>query len=404
MSTRWSRRAVGHLLVMATTGLAPPSELQQKIAGCGPAVVEELLLAATRHGVTRWVAEALLAARGLDAEARRSITGSANRVLRDHLRTTSQLPMISQALDELGTPWLAFKGPVLAELAYRRPDLREYVDLDIMVPPEALTEVLHGLERLGCRFVGRDWSTLRRDQAGQLSLQAPGGVLLDLHWELFNDPRIRRSFRFPGTHDLLATGQRLRINDVDVLTLNPIDTVVHTALHACVSGGWRLLWLKDLEQALLAAESDADEIAARAHEWGAGLAVAVMLQRAVRVLGFTPPEGLMPALARQSAWSHALAAVDRLAPIEQRTGAGSLTRVVTHPTRSTRRTTGRSTVELARRTGEFAYGHMLRALPERGAAQAPRDDRLRREFLTAVQQRASQGKDSPGKAGATTQG
>ena len=81
---------------------------------------------------------------------------------------------------------------------------------------------------------------------------------------------------------------------VSFATLGPVDLVVQVATHAAYSGGHRLMWLADLRGSLAAAtESGADPsaILGVADEWGARLALGVMLGRASHEVGaLVPPE------------------------------------------------------------------------------------------------------------------
>ena len=58
------------------------------------------------------------------------------------MELTSQLFQILDRLKGQGIRALAFKGPVLAQQLYDQPFRREFVDLDILVPTEAVGRVI----------------------------------------------------------------------------------------------------------------------------------------------------------------------------------------------------------------------------------------------------------------------
>lgn len=261
---------------------------------------------AQRHGVVGCLWTALRAS-GLeqrrDAEATRiAYTASLGR----HLRTLSDLDLVADVLGGVGVAPLVLKGPVLAEAVYRRPDLRGYVDLDVLVAPAEFPIALSALERAGFTVYERNWPLVRDRRLGALRLTSPAGGVLDLHWHLFYEERIRAALPVP----MAALRDRSRVVGVggrQVRTLDSLDTLIHLAVHAALDGGDRLVWLKDLEQALLyRAAPDWDAVAERAAEWHAAPAVALMLHRAGRILGAPVPPRLLPRLAPDRLWRGAV--------------------------------------------------------------------------------------------------
>src|SRR5262249_9149351 len=74
-----------------------------------------------------------------------SVVVEFRRWLRAHtlhnMELTNQLFRILDRLKSAGIPALAFKGPVLAQQLYDQPFRREFIDLDIMVPTDAVGNV-----------------------------------------------------------------------------------------------------------------------------------------------------------------------------------------------------------------------------------------------------------------------
>ena len=99
-------------------------------------------------------------------------------------------------------------------------------------------------------------------------------------------------------------------------TLDPEDTVIHLALHAVVSGGNRLVWVKDIEQAVLVGSQDGSldwgTLIDRRRSAGAGLPVGTMLAQTSRILGTPVPDRVLRHLSAGRAWSRVAQAAERV--------------------------------------------------------------------------------------------
>ena len=267
-----------------------------------PHGIAPLHRAAVRHRVIGclWTA---LRATGLAERPDAALTREAyTSALGRHLRTLSDLELVLDVLGGYGVAPLVLKGPVLAEVVYRRPDLRAYVDLDVLVAPAEFPVALSALERAGCTIYERNWPLVRDRLLGALRLATPAGTVLDLHWHVFYERPLREALPV----NLAVVRGRARTVELAgrrVRTLDGLDTLVHLALHAALDGGDRLVWCKDIEQALLyRAVPDWDLVAARAGEWHAAPAVALMLGRARRVLGVPVPRSVLRGLVPDRGW------------------------------------------------------------------------------------------------------
>lgn len=268
------------------------------------------------------------------------------------LRAMGDLAHLAPALDGLGIPWLVIKGPVLAETYFARPDLRCYNDLDVVVPGRALGAVLAATDGAGGRLLDRNWPRLRELEVSELLLRLGHGTLLDLHWQLFNYPAVRRKSGV-SLAELLERARPVRLGGTAVLTLDPTDTLLHVAAHGTLSGGNRLVWLKDVERVVATDTPDWDEVVDRARSWRIGPAVALALTRASRVLGAAVPAGVPEAMAEGRAYLAAGAIADRVAPPARSTGARSIAQLVS---RSARQDTTATAVEIARRLAAVITG------------------------------------------------
>jgi hypothetical protein len=206
----------------------------------------------------------------------------------NQMRIVTDLAGFAATIAPLEIPWITFKGPVAAQLLYARPELRTYRDLDVLVPRSDFTRTVAFLQRSGIEVLDRNWTLIDREHRGQLHVTLPLGTVADLHWHLLNRGVVRDAFDVDMT-EVLDRTRTVRISGVDVHTLDAADGLVHLGLHAALSGGDRLIWLKDIERAIEVETPDWDDVIERALRWGAGAAVAVLLRRAATVLGAEVP-------------------------------------------------------------------------------------------------------------------
>lgn len=261
----------------------------------GPA----LPAAAERHGVPGFVRLFLVSlgaagVEGLDATLL-ALDHARLAGLHVHLRALADLATIAPTFEAARIPWAVLKGPALAELVYPRPDLRSYGDLDLLVAPEAFGDALEALEALGGRVLDLNWRLAAEMVRGEISLALPSGTQLDLHWHPINDVAVRRRLGL-RTEELLGRAQVANLRGVSSRVLGPLDSLVYVAVHGCLSGGYRLVWLEDVHRSVVAFPPGWEELLADASDGGVSFLVGLMLDR-VRRLRRTPvPSGLVEAL------------------------------------------------------------------------------------------------------------
>jgi Uncharacterised nucleotidyltransferase len=326
----------------------PPDEPVPALAGyVGRHGADRIGALAARHGVTGCLWTAMRASGlggvpGAETVRMRHATAVAN-----HLRTLTDLDLVDSRLRAAGIRHLVLKGPVLAEAVYRRPDLREYVDLDLLVAPADFAAAIAALEAGGCTLYERNWRLMHRRLIGEVRLFTPAGTVVDLHWHLVSEvePRTALEVDMAG---IWARARQVDVRGRPVLTLDPVDTLLHVGVHACLSGGNRLVWLKDVEQAARRlAGADWEAVLDRARRWRAGPALAVILTRARSVLGAPVPADLPRRLAPDWRWRAITRVADALAPAGQPRVDASVSRLVA---RSSRGDPSASRRELLRRS------------------------------------------------------
>ncbi|WP_091767961.1 nucleotidyltransferase domain-containing protein [Blastococcus aurantiacus] len=310
-----------------------------------PAVDQSRLVdLALRHRVVAPVLTSLAGSSAFDPDVRRRLRALTRM---DHLRSLQvegECRHVGAALRE--TPWLVVKGPALARGYYRRPELRAYGDLDILVRPADFALSLERLSEAGYRLLDRNWTHLLQTMSGEVHLLSPRGVLVDLHWDLTNDLATRESYAMVA-RSFFERAEPVRIADAEFQTLDPLDTVVHTAVHAARSGGDRLVWMKDLEQLVLAGRFTWPALAVRSAEHHAILPVTVMLHRMRATLDVPRVSHAdLRSLGGPRTWQWVGKAVDRFAPLLGAGPDGSIARMYARSTRSDSRS---ASTELARR-------------------------------------------------------
>lgn len=315
--------------VVRTVISGDTDELTAAVAGRDLSTIPQL---AELHGIAPAAFLALSEVAGTDPLVIDRLRSGYHRGVRAHLLALGGLDLVYDVLEPI-TPWLAVKGPVLAEAVYRRPDLRSYVDLDVVVSPNHFPAAVAALELAGCRVLDRNWRRLASERPGELRLVLPSGLLVDLHWHVLHQPRLRDAFSI----DPFVVARRsceVEIGGRCVRTLDPALTLVHLALHASLAGGDKLVWVMDLHQAVTNLETDWDAVVEVAQRTGAALPTAAMLDRARRVVAFEVPDTVMRTLRRSRAWASLVDGVTRTQPVERASGRPSLSRIVVRSTRS----------------------------------------------------------------------
>jgi hypothetical protein len=239
-----------------------------------------------------------------------------------------------------------------------------YHDLDILVPEDAFADTIDALEASGFHLVDRNWTLIRRERRGQLHVALRLGTLADVHWHLINRERVRRSLTLPMP-EIFERARAVSLFGLELRTLDPVDTLTHLCLHAALSGGDRLIWLKDVERAIATEGPDWQQVVDRACGWGASPLVGLVLARTSWRLGAPVPDDVIRELLAGPRWLVSRV-LDRLWPPERSSGRATPSVVWAQSVRPTWRGTARAMLQRASRRA-------LRAGPSPGSAP-PRED------------------------------
>jgi hypothetical protein len=322
------------LLRACLAGDEPPvvDTAHAAVLGSAPAV-ESLPALADYHRVGPWVRKALGGHPALSPEVADELAAQERDGMALHLAAMSTLARVAGPLDAVGGRWVVFKGPALAKLVYRRPELRPYGDLDVLVDRTRFADSIAALEEVGFQLVEANWPLISAVGAGEVFLENPtlGGV--DLHWHVHFERTRRQAFPIPVA-EMLARSRPARLGTTVVHTFDPVDTMLHLCVHAAGEGADRLLWLKDLEQVARREDVDWEELVHRARQWGVRLPVAVVLSRARAALEARVPAEVLEALAPHRTWRWLATGIDRAFPVATTRGEGSPATLLARSARS----------------------------------------------------------------------
>ena len=219
---------------------------------------------AQRHGIVPSVARYL--ERNDDLEppkhVREWLTTAAERIHRQNLQFAGTLHRVLGVFDEKGVHAVAFKGPTLASVAYGGLGLRQFGDLDFLVPREDLPTAATALESIEFE---------RETDLGPYSIAdlVRGTRGVETSTELaFVDPRsnVEVELRFTqgdrhggGSIDVPSLYRNRTVASVggkNAPVLSPTDRLVVLSAHGGKHNWRRLEWVVDLAAAAAAGDPD----------------------------------------------------------------------------------------------------------------------------------------------------
>lgn len=245
---------------------------------------ESLLAAAAEHSLTSLVCKNLreCAAGILPPVWRERFSQAFLRCSCRNLALTAELFRVLDALESHGVSATPYKGPVLAAQAYDDIALREFSDLDIIVPHRHAAAAHEALLDLGFRseMAGLEAAMSPRRIPGQYAYSKATGTLVELHTEC----TLRY---FPDALDLEALCSRRRpltLAGRQVLTFSAEDTLLLLSVHGSKHLWDRLGWIADIAALAERSRPDWELVLERARSWriqrmlllGAGLAARLL--------------------------------------------------------------------------------------------------------------------------------
>ncbi|HEV8516264.1 MAG TPA: nucleotidyltransferase family protein [Candidatus Limnocylindrales bacterium] len=261
-----------------------------------------LLAAAERHALVPLLARAAAGWGGLvPPDAAVAIATRARAIADRNLALTGRLMEILATFAEAGIPAVPWKGPLLALSAYGDLGLRQFGDLDIIVPRGRIAESVGLLLERGYeRFHPLpDWQeSAYLERIGEVQLQAPGRrAFVEIHWTVV-PTYYSRGF------DAESIWERLRVTSLGGVPVNDLaldDLLLALAIHGTKHRWGRLAWIADVA-ALIAAEPflDWDRVVVRARREGINRILAIALRLAETIGGATIPPEVAANMARDA--------------------------------------------------------------------------------------------------------
>lgn len=206
---------------------------------------------------------------------------------------TRELLRVLALFNEHGIPALPYKGPALAQMLYASIALREFEDLDILVPFKDVLRAKSVLLAEGyhpdypLRPVVEDAFLRSRAQYHRVLVHAETGVKVELHWKTDPDFPVER-----GDDDSWwASRPTMPLLDGSVRCFSREELLLVLCLHGTRHQGYRLGWLIEITGLIGQGRVDWTEILATARRQACTRRLAVPLLVASRLLDTPiPPE------------------------------------------------------------------------------------------------------------------
>lgn len=185
-----------------------------------------------------------------------------------------------------------YKGPVLAELAYGNLALRQFVDLDFILPHRDLAAAWRLLEAIGYRpanpALGASGAPIPSEY---VFLAAESDVQVELHTEL----TLRHFPAPPDLEPLLCALRPVTLLGRRVLTFSREDTLTLLAVHGAKDFWAELLWICDIAHLIDVPGFDWDSALARADAMACRRMTNVALLLANETMQAPVPESVLAA-------------------------------------------------------------------------------------------------------------
>jgi hypothetical protein len=210
---------------------------------------DQLLAFAAFHGLTPLLAAAIEKAcpDAVPAQVHRSLIDTRREAVVLNLLFSNELTRLLAVFGQNGISVLPLKGPVLAEALYADPALRPCSDLDLLVRPQDVSEVLCILQREKYELephLARLSVPALLDWGVEAPLRHGQGTQIDLHWAI-----APRDYPFYFDADVLWNSVRpARLGGKDVFSVAPETLLVFLCAHGTKHMWSRLIWLVDVDR------------------------------------------------------------------------------------------------------------------------------------------------------------
>lgn len=245
---------------------------------------------ARQHAVTPLVHGALtqLPNELVPEEARKRFQARAEQIGIRNLEQSAELLRLLQRLEAAGIEAVPYKGPVLASEIYGDVALREFVDLDILVEPNQVTNAVRVLQDDGYRpyrpLTPRQERFLLRTGHDR-KLIRDGRFVVEIQWALADSTHVLPRDLGP----LFGRATETSLGGSSFRTLCPEDIFLVLCVHASLHFWERLAWVCDVAEAIGRWPNlDAGALERRARAAGVMRTMLLGLEMSQRLLGVRP--------------------------------------------------------------------------------------------------------------------
>jgi hypothetical protein len=206
-----------------------------------------LLDAAWFHGLKPLLSAAILDAcpDAVPVDVLRALSDCRRDAIAFELFLCSELERLLRVLEQAGIAALPLKGPVLAQSLYSDSSLRPSSDLDLLVHPQDVHQVVRILKSHGFEtkpYIARLPVQKLLSIKSEVHLQHQRGLELDLHWEVTPS-----DFHFCFDSAVLwASIGSVEFGGTKVPALLPEALLVFLCVHGTKHMWARLIWLADI--------------------------------------------------------------------------------------------------------------------------------------------------------------
>jgi hypothetical protein len=177
----------------------------------------------------------------------------ARRNVRRVLMQIAEAARVTHLLAAAGIRSMIVKGPVLAQLAFDDPTMRENEDIDLLVEPATVPDVDRIITKAGYHRVVPDTKNVaslydvysnRRCQFVYYS--ETRDLFLEVHWRLTSNPLLMPT----DVGELWSRPEQVSVAGASFLTLPDDDLFLYLCVHGSVHMWFRLKWIVDIAAVL----------------------------------------------------------------------------------------------------------------------------------------------------------
>jgi len=202
---------------------------------------------------------------------------------------------ISRAFEEKGLPAIPFKGAALAALAYKDANLRDFDDLDFIVPQARLAEAQDILTAHGYRPLSQSRESFQDahyHEPYHLYVHETSRLLVDLQWVMAHE---QFSFRLDRP-DVWDRRTSLSVEGGRISTIAPEELLIILCVHGSKHAWERLKWVVDVAALIRAQSLDWDRVLSTANRWKCRRMVLLGLRQAQQMMNAELPPAIWTAI------------------------------------------------------------------------------------------------------------